>query len=165
MQEKKIKRENEKREIQEQEIRERVREMKAKTELARRRRQVENALAVIGTPGWQESIIGSTTPMNQSEELTQGLESIPVDNDPELAIKCFYDAPLHRSQSVEMFILPVIQGGTTDCRWAQVQGLLVRRVDCSPDTNYYQRIGMFEIDRIQLQKFTHIPMEEEFYLI
>jgi hypothetical protein len=165
LQEKKTERENEKREVQEQEIQERVREIEAKTELARRRRQVEKALAVIGTPGLQESVIGSTTPMNQNEELTQGPESIPVDNDPELAVKCFYDAPFHGSQSMKIFILPVIQGGTTHCRWAQVQGLLVRRVDYSPDTNYYQRIGMFEIERIQLQKSTHIPMEEEFCLI
>jgi hypothetical protein len=151
-----------KREIREQELRERVNKIATQKELARRRRQVKKGLALIGTPGWQDLILKSTTPIDQDQELKQLPESLLVDNNLELAAECFYDAPLHAFQSMEMFVLPVIEGGT---RSAQVQGLLVRPVDCYPDTNCYQRIGMFDMDRIQLQKFTHASKEEEFLLI
>lgn len=162
LQEAKREREIQKRKIQERKVQERAQEIERQEELARRRRKVEEGLALIGTPGWENHIIGSAAPTDQNTESAQVSESFVVDTDPNLGAKCFCDAPLPPSQSMEVFALPIIHGER-----GQLQGLLLQPVDCSPVANDYQRIGMFEMDngQAQLRKFSHISEEERFFMI
>jgi len=98
------------------------------------------------------------------EQISAPEASLEEDNS-RLEIQCFYDAPLPESQIIEMFVLPVLQSGSIQARWAEVQGLLVQRIDGGPKTSHYRRIGMFEMYRFELKKFMLIPKEEAFFLI
>jgi hypothetical protein len=96
-------------------------------ELAQRRQKVADGLALIGTQhGFKNSNMGRVAAVDEHTS-------------PNLKAKCFCDAPLAASQSMNIFALPVIK----DLDSRQTHGLLVRSVDDT--SNDYQRIGMFQI--------------------
>jgi len=116
-------------------------------ELAQRRQKVEDGLALIGPQsGFKTPDIRNMGAFNEKE-----LKS------PDLKARCYCDAPLASLQHMNIFALLVIQNSK------EAYGLLVRLVDGT--SNDYQRIGAFELDEMQLKKFSHISKEEEFFLI
>jgi hypothetical protein len=89
---------------------------------------------------------------NREEQLSETLATSP-----DLGARCVCDVPLARSQVIDVVCLPVLQTEDHTC------GLLLQLVDGT--TENYQRIGIFEVFRDQLQKLPRDPGENRFLLV